>query len=127
MCCYNRTNCFVHFFAPTKKKQLEYDDGDGDGEQSHEDYHNYSSSSDQNPTPTKRKYENDIGNDETDHPKDGESSTSSEKVPKKKRRKEFLNLNATFMAGVQGVQLVTDQVIAPDILIAVQQIQTSVF
>lgn len=40
----------------------------------------------------------------------GESSTSTESVPKKKRRKEFLNLNATFMAGIQGVELVTDQV-----------------
>lgn len=35
----------------------------------------------------------------------GESSTSQ---PKKKKR-EFLNLNATFMAGVPGVHLVTDQ------------------
>lgn len=28
--------------------------------------------------------------------------------PAKKRRKQFLNLNATFMAGIQGVSLVTD-------------------
>lgn len=38
-----------------------------------------------------------------------EDGTSGEK-PKKKRRKEFLNLNATFMTGVPGVHLVTDQV-----------------
>lgn len=52
------------------------------------------------------------GGDDTENAQNGESSTSSgsDSVPKKKRRKEFLNLNATFMAGVQGVQLVTDQV-----------------
>lgn len=41
----------------------------------------------------------------------GESSSASkENNAKKKRRKEFLNMNATFMAGVPGVELVTDQV-----------------
>ncbi|XP_055681575.1 mRNA-capping enzyme [Lutzomyia longipalpis] len=35
----------------------------------------------------------------------GESSTSQTK----KKKREFLNLNATFMAGVPGVKLVTDQ------------------
>lgn len=52
------------------------------------------------------------GEDATNVSQDGESSTSSDaSVPKKRRRKEFLNLNATFMAGVQGVTLLTDQVI----------------
>lgn len=98
---------------------LEYDDGDGN--QSHEqydDYNNYGSASQQSTSPNKRKYENgpstsdpdDEHNDDAEEPKDGESSTSSEGLPKKKRRKEFSNPNAKFMDGVQGVQLVTDQV-----------------
>lgn len=88
--------------------EIEYDDGDG--EPSHDDY---SYNTQHNSSSEKRKYDeanDDEANDETDEAKDGESSTSSESVPKKKRRKEFLNLNATFMAGVQGVHLVTDQV-----------------
>lgn len=83
----------------------------------------------QNVTPNKRKYDNNgpstnddeneaIGEDgaggyaESTQNGEGSSSTStsSDTVPKKKRRKEFLNLNATFMAGIQGVSLVTDQV-----------------
>lgn len=60
-------------------------------------------------------------NDETtEELKDGESSTNAEGMPKKKRRKEFMNLNATFMAGVQGVHLVTDQVIQHFIFIPIQ-------
>lgn len=38
-----------------------------------------------------------------------QATPPSTSTPAKKRRKQFLNLNATFMAGVQGVQLVTDQ------------------
>lgn len=51
------------------------------------------------------------GDDDDEIENNGECSTSSngENVPKKKRKKEFLNLNATFMAGVPGVELVTDQ------------------
>lgn len=50
--------------------------------------------------------------DENDIESNGECSTSANNdgVPKKKRKKEFLNLNATFMAGVPGVELITDQV-----------------
>lgn len=40
----------------------------------------------------------------------GDEDGASGEKPKKKRRKEFLNLNATFMTGVPGVHLVTDQV-----------------
>lgn len=41
----------------------------------------------------------------------GEAGSSTGEVPqKKKRRKEFLNLNATFMAGVPGVTLFSEQV-----------------
>lgn len=96
----------------------EYDDGDGDGDgdQSHDN--SYSFSEQQSTTPNKRRHENgstsneanDMANDETDEPKDGESSTSAESGPKKKRRKDCFNLNATFMAGIQNVVLVTDQV-----------------
>lgn len=99
-------------------KFLEYDDGDGN--QSHEQYddYNYGSASQQSTSPNKRKYENgpstsdpdEEHNDDAEETKDGESSTSSEGLPKKKRRKEFSNPNAKFMDGVQGVQLVTDQV-----------------
>lgn len=96
--------------------QTESDDGDGDGEQSHDN--SYSSSGQQNTTPVKRRFENgsssnelnDATNDETDEPNNGESSTNVDGPPKKKRRKEFLKLNATFMAGVQGVKLIIDQV-----------------
>lgn len=49
------------------------------------------------------------GHDNDDDNGEG-SQASKDNVPKKKRRKEFLNLNATFMAGVPGVMLVTDQV-----------------
>lgn len=52
----------------------------------------------------------DTANDEVDKSKDDECSTSSEGMPKKRRRKEFNSSNATFMAGIQGVTLVTDQV-----------------
>lgn len=50
--------------------------------------------------------------DENDLETNGECSTNTDGdgLPKKKRRKEFLNLNATFMTGVGGVVLVTDQV-----------------
>lgn len=95
---------------------VEYDDGD---DESHETY-SYNSSLPHNSAQNKRRYDNGsssndldgTANDDTEDTRDGESSTSSssENLPKKKRRKEFLNLNATFMAGVQGVQLVTDQV-----------------
>lgn len=97
--------------------KTEYDDGDGDGESSFDNSYNFSAQ--QSTAHFKRKHENgatsnepddDTVNDETDEPKGGESSTSAESVPKKKRRKEFLNLNATFMAGIQGVKLVIDQV-----------------
>ncbi|GAB0087241.1 mRNA-capping enzyme [Sergentomyia squamirostris] len=39
----------------------------------------------------------------------GATTDGEQSKPKKKKRKEFLNLNATFMAGVGGVELVTDQ------------------
>lgn len=39
----------------------------------------------------------------------GDGTVATGGVPAKKRRKEFLNLNATFMTGVPGVTLVTDQ------------------
>lgn len=92
---------------------IEYDDGDGD--QGHDDGYN---SSVHQSTPNKRKMENgsssndlnDTGYDETDELNEGESSSTSEGAPKKKRRREFQNLNATFMAGIHGVHLVTDQV-----------------
>lgn len=106
--------------------KIEYDDDNGDGNGNDNDYqsqdYNYSSDAQKNETLNKRKYgngqatnddDNDaISGDDMENPANGESSTnsSSETVPKKKRRKEFLNLNATFMAGVQGVQLVTDTV-----------------
>lgn len=38
------------------------------------------------------------------------SGSTAEPTQKKKKRKEFLNLNATFMAGVPGVTLFTEQV-----------------
>lgn len=97
----------------------EYDDGDGN--ESHEQYgdYNYSSASQQSTSPNKRKHEKDSSshdpddeiNDQSVEPNDGESSTSSDNLPKKKRRKEFANPNAKFMDGIQGVRLVTDQVI----------------
>lgn len=40
-----------------------------------------------------------------------ESANEAEQQTKKKKKNEFLNLNATFMAGVSGVTLVTDKVI----------------
>lgn len=92
--------------------QTDYDDGDG--EQSHDN--NYSSSGLQNTSSGKRRYENgsssndlnDAANDETDEPNNGESSSNAEGPPKKKRRN--IKLNATFMAGVPGVNLIIDQV-----------------
>lgn len=104
-------NCAMCFLFALN---IEYDDGDGDVEGYDNSYG--SSSYHQNSTPSKRRNGNDLstddpddlGNGENDDAKD-ESSTSAEGAPKKKRRKEFLNLNATFMTGIQGVQLVTDQ------------------
>lgn len=90
------------------------------------DYHSESSTNSNNHQSRKRTSEaaatsvssaNETENDEddenavyTDTQSDtgGESSTSAEPT-KKKRRKEFQNLNASFMAGVPGVNLVTDQ------------------
>lgn len=108
----------------------EYDDGDG--EHSHDN--SYSSAEQQSTTPAKRRLENglssneldDTANDEDDA-KDGESSTSAEGVPKKKRRKEFLNLNATFMAGIQGVKLVIDQVCRLNHFILLQKMSNNFF
>lgn len=51
--------------------------------------------------------------DEIETDANGECSTSSNgdnTVPKKKRKREHYNANATFMAGVPGVELLTDQV-----------------
>lgn len=98
----------------SKCVQTEYDDGDG--EQDHDN--SYNSSGHQSTTLVKRKFENgsssndpdDTVNDKLDEQNDVEGSTSTDGMPKKKRRKEFLNLNATFMAGIQGVKLVIDQV-----------------
>lgn len=98
----------------------EYDDSDGTEQQHYNDYN----SSAQHFSSNKRNYDNsdapsngvidsqdqDPDNDVANASNDGEGSTSTESGPKKKRRKEFLNLNATFMAGVQGVQLVTEKV-----------------
>lgn len=58
-----------------------------------------------------------LGSGQTGNKTSSTSSSDSEhptpppstSTPVKKRRKQFLNLNATFMAGVQGVQLITDQ------------------
>uniref|UniRef100_A0A336MHT3 mRNA-capping enzyme n=1 Tax=Culicoides sonorensis TaxID=179676 RepID=A0A336MHT3_CULSO len=45
----------------------------------------------------------------SDNEDDTPSSNATNDSPKRKRRKEFLNLNATFMAGVPGVELFITQ------------------
>lgn len=63
--------------------------------------------------PTRNSGEKRHANDgENDAEANGECSTSAngENGPKKKRKKETVNPNATFMVGVPGVVLVTDQV-----------------
>lgn len=86
---------FIKFFSSSFI--IDYDDSEGHGSVSHKRPHDAQNG-------YNRTNEQETGNF------DGESSTSTDSVPKKKRRKEFLNLNATFMAGIQGVELVTDQV-----------------
>lgn len=102
---------------------LEYDDSDGNQQHDHE--YDFNSSAQHNSQSNKRSHDDEHPANEDDayeqdqdqqnnslpNINDGESSTgNTEAQPKKKRRKEFLNLNATFMAGVQGVVLVTEQV-----------------
>lgn len=88
---------------------IDYDDSDGHSSVSQKRPHNdgYAQNGYDNT------HEQETGNFDDESAVNGESSTSTESVPKKKRRKEFLNLNATFMAGIQGVELVTDQVKDP--------------
>lgn len=103
--------CLLTLISYISFQCLEYDDNDRDESF---DEHDFATTTQTSNYSKKRGHDGDHingqhgnGGHESGESNDGESSsTSNDSVPKKRRRKE----NATFMAGVQGVTLVTDQV-----------------
>ncbi|KAH8236005.1 hypothetical protein KR032_012247 [Drosophila birchii] len=83
---------------------LEYDDSNGDGSMPVESRKRHSSTSQQGDDVEEDTEE--VEGDEADG--DGDASTSDGQ-PRKKRRREMVVRNATFMAGVPGVRQVSDQ------------------
>lgn len=97
------SNKIETFFFCTENQDEEDND---EGYQQSNHYQNGESSQSAN----KRKSGHDESLEENgDATGDSAEGSTNEEKPKKKRRKEFLNLNATFMAGIQGVMLLTDQ------------------
>lgn len=64
----------------------------------------------ESPTPTSSNHDNEGEDDENDVIKDPNDAGQSERNPKKKKRRELVKKDATFMPGVSGVKLILDQV-----------------
>lgn len=63
----------------------------------------------ESPTPTSSNHDNEGEDDENDVIKDPNDAGQSERNPKKKKRRELVKKDATFMPGVSGVKLILDQ------------------
>ncbi|XP_017109277.2 mRNA-capping enzyme [Drosophila bipectinata] len=92
---------------------LDYDDSNGDGSASELDsrkrhFDDHSSSTSTGQSHGEAGQDGDDAEDQEGEEGDGDASTSDGQ-PKKKRRREMVVKNATFMAGVPGVRQVSDQ------------------